>query len=115
MGGVPTPLEPAPATLADGRELWLKREDEHELGAFKWRGALPVIESLAAADHHTVVTASTGNHGALDETAQRELVSSFGSANWTDRTWRWRLSILRAWLVATGQVQSRRGGLVRVP
>jgi threonine dehydratase len=64
VGGVPTPLEPAPATLADGRELWLKREDEHELGAFKWRGALPVIESLAAADHQTVVTASTGNHGA---------------------------------------------------
>jgi threonine dehydratase len=64
MGAVPTPLVPAPATLADGRELWLKREDEHELGAFKWRGAVPVIESLAAADHHTVVTASTGNHGA---------------------------------------------------
>lgn len=64
MGAVPTPLEPTPATLADGRELWLKREDGHELGAFKWRGALPVVERLAASGGHAVVTASTGNHGA---------------------------------------------------
>jgi hypothetical protein len=28
-----TPLDP----LRDG--IWLKREDEHQLGAFKWRGA----------------------------------------------------------------------------
>ena len=40
-----TPLEPAPPGLAPGREVWLKREDFHELGAFKWRGALPALES----------------------------------------------------------------------
>jgi threonine dehydratase len=62
-----TPLEPAPPALAAfaGRdELWLKREDAHELGAFKWRAALPVVGELAAAGHAAVVTASTGNHGA---------------------------------------------------
>jgi threonine dehydratase len=41
--------------------IWLKREDEHELGAFKWRGAQAVLEQLRP---DVVVTASTGNHGA---------------------------------------------------
>jgi threonine dehydratase len=57
----PTPLEEA--TLA-GRRVLLKREDVHELGAFKWRGALPVLERYAADGARAVVTASTGNHGA---------------------------------------------------
>ena len=56
-----TPLEEA--SIA-GRQLLLKREDVHELGAFKWRGALPVLERYAADGAHAVVTASTGNHGA---------------------------------------------------
>ena len=60
----PTRLEPAPAVLAAGRDVWLKREDEHELGAFKWRGALPAMEAFRDAGATTVVTASTGNHGA---------------------------------------------------
>jgi threonine dehydratase len=42
-------------------DIYLKREDEHELGAFKWRGAQAVLEQLRPA---VVVTASTGNHGA---------------------------------------------------
>jgi threonine dehydratase len=41
MPAPPTPLEPAPPELAPGREVWLKREDLHELGAIKWRAALP--------------------------------------------------------------------------
>jgi len=45
--------------LANG--IWLRREDEHELGAFKWRGALAVLEEKHP---EVVVTASTGNHGA---------------------------------------------------
>jgi threonine dehydratase len=57
----PTPLDEA--SLA-GRALLLKREDTHELGAFKWRGALPVLERYAADGARIVVTASTGNHGA---------------------------------------------------
>jgi threonine dehydratase len=60
----PTPLEPAPAELADGRRLFLKREDLHELGSFKWRGALPTLEQYRSDGASTVVTASTGNHGA---------------------------------------------------
>jgi threonine dehydratase len=59
-----TPLEEAPPTLAPGRRLLLKREDVHELGAFKWRGALPVLETFGRDGAPAVVTASTGNHGA---------------------------------------------------
>jgi threonine dehydratase len=59
-----TPLEEAPAELAAGRRLLLKREDQHELGAFKWRGALPSLESYREQGASGVVTASTGNHGA---------------------------------------------------
>jgi threonine dehydratase len=60
----PTPLERAPESLAAGRELLLKREDAHELGAFKWRGALPTLERFRRGGAEAVVTASTGNHGA---------------------------------------------------
>jgi len=68
-----TPLEPAPAALAGGRSLYLKREDTHELGAFKWRGALPTLERFAADGALAVVTASTGNHGAATAWAAAEL------------------------------------------
>jgi len=47
-----------------GRPVFFKREDTHELGAFKWRGAVPVVEAYGADGASTVVTASTGNHGA---------------------------------------------------
>ncbi len=69
----PSPLERAPAELVGGREAYLKREDTHELGAFKWRGALPTLREQAARDARTVVTASTGNHGAATAWAAREL------------------------------------------
>jgi threonine dehydratase len=59
-----TPLELAPEQISAGRRLYLKREDTHELGAFKWRGALPTLEHYLAAGATAVVTASTGNHGA---------------------------------------------------
>jgi threonine dehydratase len=59
-----TPLEQAADALAQGRPLFLKREDQHELGAFKWRGALPTLERFRAEGTESVVTASTGNHGA---------------------------------------------------
>jgi threonine dehydratase len=60
-----TPLELAPW---DERIL-LKREDVHELGAFKWRGALATLERGRA----DVVTASTGNHAAATAWAARKL------------------------------------------
>jgi threonine dehydratase len=65
----PTPLEQAPASLAGDRDVWLKREDVHELGAFKWRGALPTLREWRT----DVVTASTGNHGAATAWAARQL------------------------------------------
>ena len=68
-----TPLEPAPESLAAGRELYLKREDLHELGAFKWRGALPALERYRAEGARVVVTASTGNHGAATAWAAARL------------------------------------------
>lgn len=68
-----TPLEPAQASLADGRPLWLKREDVHELGAFKWRAALPVVSRFRDEGARGVVTASTGNHGVATAWAAREL------------------------------------------
>jgi threonine dehydratase len=72
---LPTPLEPAPAALAayaGDDDLWLKREDVHELGMFKWRAALPVVRELAREGHTTIVTSSTGNHGAAVAWACRE-------------------------------------------
>src|ERR671932_681217 len=68
-----TPLERAPDSLASGREVWLKREDLHELGAFKWRGALPALRGFREEGARAVVTASTGNHGAATAWAAREL------------------------------------------
>ena len=68
-----TPLERAPAALAAfaGRDgLWLKREDLHELGMFKWRSTLPVVRQLAG---DAVVTSSTGNHGAAVAWACKEV------------------------------------------
>jgi threonine dehydratase len=70
---VATALEPAPEALAAGRSLYLKREDTHELGAFKWRGALPVLEGYRAGRAGAVVTASTGNHGAATAWAAARL------------------------------------------
>jgi threonine dehydratase len=69
----PTPLEEAPPGLAPGRTLFLKREDVHELGAFKWRGALPVLEGYREGGAEAVVTASTGNHGAATAWAAERL------------------------------------------
>ncbi|HSD29979.1 MAG TPA: pyridoxal-phosphate dependent enzyme, partial [Vicinamibacteria bacterium] len=69
-----TPLERAPASLVSGgRPLYLKREDVHELGAFKWRGALPVLSAYREAGARAVVTASTGNHGAATAWAAERL------------------------------------------
>jgi len=68
-----TPLEEAPPGLAPGRRLFLKREDLHELGAFKWRGALPTLERYRSQGASTVVTASTGNQGAATAWAAQRL------------------------------------------
>jgi threonine dehydratase len=71
--GTPTPLEAVPAGLVDREDVYLKREDVHELGAFKWRGALPALERFREAGATGVVTASTGNHGAATAWAAASL------------------------------------------
>jgi threonine dehydratase len=70
---LPSPLERAPGGLYDRLALYLKREDVHELGAFKWRGAMPTVEAYKARGAAAVVTASTGNHGAAVAWACRQL------------------------------------------
>jgi threonine dehydratase len=65
-----TPLEEA--NLA-GRRVLLKREDLHELGSFKWRGALPTLDEYRRKGAETVITASTGNHGAATAWAAERL------------------------------------------
>jgi threonine dehydratase len=74
MTQTPTPLDPAPSSLSGAdRPLFLKREDVHELGAFKWRGALPVLTAYRDGGAAAVVTASTGNHGAATAWAAERL------------------------------------------
>jgi threonine dehydratase len=73
MADAPTPLEEAPPSLSGGAPLFLKREDGHELGAFKWRGAVPALEAFRARGADAVVTASTGNHGAASAWAADRL------------------------------------------
>jgi len=74
-----TPVQLLPQGLSDPtggparEQILLKREDLHELGAFKWRGALPTVEHYRALGATTVVTASTGNHGAAVAWACRHL------------------------------------------
>ncbi len=70
---MPTPLERAPEELGGGRPIFLKREDTHDLGAFKWRGALPTLERYRAEGATAVYTASTGNHGAATAWAAQRL------------------------------------------
>jgi threonine dehydratase len=70
---VTTPLEQAPTSLVSREGVWLKREDVHELGAFKWRAALPVVERHREDGADAVVTASTGNHGAATAWAARRM------------------------------------------
>jgi threonine dehydratase len=65
-----TPLEVAELY---GRRVLLKREDTHELGSFKWRGALPTLEEYRRNGVETVITASTGNHGAATAWAASRL------------------------------------------
>ncbi|MET0939537.1 MAG: pyridoxal-phosphate dependent enzyme [Gaiellaceae bacterium] len=71
--GTPTPLEAAPSGLTDRSAVYLKREDVHELGAFKWRGALPTLELFRRDGATGVITASTGNHGAATAWAAAHL------------------------------------------
>jgi threonine dehydratase len=68
-----SPLERASGALTGRDAVYLKREDVHVLGAFKWRGALPALERYSRDGATGVVTASTGNHGAATAWAAERL------------------------------------------
>lgn len=47
----------------------------------------------------------------LSDRDLKEVLRPYGTAQWTSSTWKWRLGILRSWLVATGQAKSGKKGL----
>ncbi len=59
----------------------------------------------------TALIEAARSDGPLSGDAQREVIQRFGVGAWTELTWRWRLGILRSWLVATGQARAGRRGL----
>jgi threonine dehydratase len=99
-----SPLERAPAALTGGDAVYLKREDVHELGAFKWRGALPALERYSRDGATGVVTASTGNHGAATAWAAERLglSATVFVPEGASRTKLAKLSAFGAELVETG-------------
>src|ERR1700712_3343924 len=66
-------FERAPDSLLAGHTAYLKREDAHETGVFKWRATLAVLSAYRERGDTSVVTASTGNHGAATAWAAREV------------------------------------------
>jgi hypothetical protein len=69
------------------------------------------VSQLALTKPNVRAVLAAAEDSRLDESKQREVLVAFGSANWEESTWNWRLGILRAWLVASGQVKSKRGGI----
>src|SRR5262245_4399835 len=60
----PTRLIRHPLLAAEtGLDVYVKHENHNPTGAFKVRGGLNLIGSLAAHERRGVITASTGNHG----------------------------------------------------
>jgi len=60
----PTPLMQHPLLANEtGLDIFVKHENHNPTGAFKVRGALNLIGSLAPDERRGVITATTGNHG----------------------------------------------------
>src|SRR5918993_2809342 len=60
----PTPLLRHPLLNAEtGLDLYVKHENHNPTSAFKVRGGLHLVGSLAGDERRGVITASTGNHG----------------------------------------------------
>jgi tetratricopeptide (TPR) repeat protein len=107
------------ATIRDAQSLNLVETADDELRLTAQGRALarePDITDRTVAVH----ALSKPNVKALLETAsqrpllvedQKGVLIRFGSANWTPQTWSWRLGILSAWVVATGQAKGGRAGL----
>jgi threonine dehydratase len=60
----PTPLMRHPLLAAEtGLDISVKHENHNPTGAFKVRGGVNLVGSLAPEDRRGVITATTGNHG----------------------------------------------------
>jgi threonine dehydratase len=60
----PTPLMRHPLLANEtGLDIFVKHENHNPTGAFKVRGGLNLIGSLAPDERRGVITATTGNHG----------------------------------------------------
>lgn len=113
----------APGILRDARALDLVEEIDGEVrpaaqARILFQRARQVSEldvaQLALTKPNVKALLAATAEGAVDPTAEREIVSTFGAANWSEGTWKWRLGILNAWLTATGEITVRRGaGLTR--
>src|SRR5262245_52173296 len=70
----PTPLMHHPLlSIETGLDGAVKHENHKPTGAFKVRGGLNLIASLAGDERRGVITATTGNHGqSIALAAQRE-------------------------------------------
>jgi threonine dehydratase len=72
----PTPLMRHPLLAREsGLDVYVKHENHNPTGAFKVRGGLNLVGTLAADDRRGVITATTGNHGqSIALACQRERV-----------------------------------------
>jgi len=108
------------AVVRDARSLNLVDDDgEFIRPTAQGRALIASQESISAKDI-AVLSLSKPNVRALIDAAsasalspedQRNVLSRFGTATWSERTWRWRVGILTTWVVTSGQATGGRSGL----
>ncbi|MGW6310274.1 nSTAND1 domain-containing NTPase [Streptomyces niveus] len=114
------PKNQAPGVIRDAATLGLVAEYDNRIEITAQGRALATRSSKIEDKDIAITALSKVNVAALlDEikkgpigfAGQRAVLDRFGNANWTDRTWKWRLGILSAWVVASGQAKSGKKGL----
>ena len=110
----------APGTIQDAVVLGLARDDGDRV-ILGWQGRILKnseretgtcdLAQIALAKPNVQALVEACNEGPVTADKQRTVMEQYGSARWTDGTWKWRLGILRAWVVATGLAASSRAGL----
>jgi hypothetical protein len=113
----------APGTIQDAVVLGLAR-DEGDYVVLGWQGRILKnseretdirdLAQLALAKPNVQALIEACDVEPLAADRQRALMERYGSARWTDGTWKWRLGILRAWVVATGLATGGRAGLRKI-
>ncbi|WP_157519401.1 hypothetical protein [Modestobacter sp. Leaf380] len=108
------------SVMRDARSLDLIEDDGAVVRATaQGRAILAQANPLQDRDVAVVCLSKPNVRGLLDAAAetplsseqQREVLSRYGSASWSDQTWAWRTGILTAWAVASGQAKGGRRGL----